>query len=198
MTPLTYNAWLFQISLSACVVAGLAIVMVSVRTGWIAKAIAITTALYGLTGGLMILSPKWSEVVFEYKDFKTRISQLQDDNAKLASENTELHSQIQTVAALGEFGSGSAAAAINRIRDTRQSVHWAAQFLPADRDAYRLAISPDNADFANEFARKLNSTPEAVTQAFETSGYTILKKPTSTDLSNSDARSLWIGTGDKK
>ncbi|RTL70600.1 MAG: hypothetical protein EKK41_12200 [Hyphomicrobiales bacterium] len=197
MTPMAYSAWLFQASLSACVVAGVALVIVSVRTGWIAKAIAITTAIYGVAGGFMILSPKWSEVVFEYKDFKTRIAQLETDNKALADNNEDLNKQIRIVSAIGNVINGNAKEAVSKIDETRNSVEWAAGFLPASDEAYRLAVSPNDPSFANKIAAELNTSPEAVTKAFDSSGYTILKRPTSKELENTGAAALWIGAQGK-
>lgn len=197
MTPLNYNAWLFQAALSACVLAGFAIVVVSIRTGWITKAIAWATAAYALTGAVMLLSPKWSTVVFEYKDFKTTISQLETANSQLTAQNEVLHNQIRLVASLGKADTGTAQAAVAKIKDTREAVQWA-DFLPANTDAYRLAVPANNTTFATEIATKLNSSPEAVTKAFESSGYTILKQPTANDLSTTDAKALWIGSDDQK
>jgi hypothetical protein len=97
MTPELFGSWMLQVAMMLCVVAGLAMTIVAVRTGWILKAIAWTTLGFGATGAVMILAPKWTEVVFEYKDFKARIAELEDANATLVAQATNYQKQIASL-----------------------------------------------------------------------------------------------------
>ncbi|MGF7004758.1 hypothetical protein [Aminobacter sp. BE322] len=191
MTPELLGEWLLPVALAACILGGLAIVFVSVRTGWVKQAISWATVSFGLIGAVMILSPKWTTFAIEWGDLKATVAKLQDENRKLAAENGNLTSQIAQVSSLARSDFASAQDAVTSILNTRNAVAWA-DFLPATPEAYRLEISPENSNFAAEIAAKLNTSPTDVTKAFETSGYTLLKLPTPTDLKNSPAKSLWV------
>ncbi|MCG5477468.1 MAG: hypothetical protein KK478_00115 [Ensifer alkalisoli] len=191
MTPEIYGSWLLQVAMSFCVVAGAATIIVSVRTGWILKAIAWSTVGFCSLGALMLLAPKWTSVAFEYGQLKTTITRLQEVNSQLVAEKATYQRQIQAVAQLKTGGFKTAQDAVASYTDIRNKVEWA-DFLPSDTTDYRLEVAPNNEKFANDLAEKLNTSPANVSRAFEDSGYTVLKQPTPADLESNPASYLWV------
>jgi hypothetical protein len=190
MTPEIYGSWLLQAAMPICVLAGLGIVIVTIRTSWLLKAIAWATVSFALIGGTMILAPKWTTIALEWGEFKANIAKLEEENARLVAANASFKQQIETVAQLGSDQFKTAKDAVATIAAVRDKVGWA-DFLPASGN-YRLEIAPNNANFAHEIATKLNASPADVSKAFEESGYTVLKQPTTTDLENNPPRYLWV------
>lgn len=192
MTPELFSSWISPASLGASLVAGIIVLMVSVRTGWIERALRWATVGFGGIGAAMVLVPTGKQIAVEYDDFKTTISQLQEEKANLVAENSKLNSQIRLVSLLGDSNQKTAQEAITQIEKIKSQVSWA-DFLPSNPNSFGVAVSPDNPEFASTVARSLNVPESDVAKVFKDAGFTILKMPENGgSLSNVPATDLWV------
>jgi hypothetical protein len=192
MTPEQFSNWLPPASLAVSLVAGFVVLMVSVRTGWIERAVKWATVGFGGIGAAMVLVPTGKQIAVQYDDFKTTISQLQNEKANLVAENAKLNSQISLVSLLGQDDKKTAKDAIAQIVKVKSEVPWA-DFLPSNPNSFAVAVSPDNPEFTSTVAKSLNVPESDVTKAFKDTGFTVLKaSKNSGDLTNVPASELWV------
>lgn len=192
MSPDQLSGWLPPVSLAVSLLAGFVVLMVSVRTGWIERALRWATVGFCGIGAAMVLVPTGKQIAVQYSDFKTTIAQLQDEKAELVVENAKLNSQIGLVSLLGQGDKKSAKEAIAEIVKVKSEVSWA-DFLPSNPNSFAVAVRPDNPEFASRVAKSLNVPEAAVIDAFKDSQFTILRTSTNGgDFSKTPASDLWV------
>lgn len=191
ITPENTTAWIIVGALLVGALCGVTMIGVSARSGWISKQIKTAAVVYGFLGVVLVLSPQGKALVIEWQDFKAQISALEKQKNSAMAQAADLHRQIELVSSLGLTQYPNAGDAVDSIKQTRNLVEWA-KFLPGNEDAYRIQVSPDNKTFATEIAKQLNTTPDEVSKVFDSSGYTVLKRPSNKDLQTSPANQLWI------
>jgi hypothetical protein len=192
LTTASVTAWILVATLILCLLIGVAMTAASVRTSWITKNITTAIVVYGLLGVVLLTTPKWTSLAFEWGDMKAKVTQLENQNSNLLADISKLNEQITTVSSLGTTKFPTAEDVLVSINKARSTVDWAADFLPASDASYRLEVSPKNATFAADLAKKLNTSPDEVSKAFETGGYTLLKMPSLGELKDSSPNLLWV------
>lgn len=191
MTPETFNTWLVQAALSVCVLSGLSVLVVSTRAGWIGKTITWAIVSFGFVGAMMILSPRWSKLAFEWNDFKAEIARLEQENHTLAAANKQYAAQIAKVANLANAPFKSAGDVVATIQQTRDAVTWA-DFLPSGQNSYRVEVSKSDPKFSKAIAEILKANPGNATEALGAAGFTVLQRVNEQDLKDSPADALWV------
>ncbi|ATU91760.1 hypothetical protein [Phyllobacterium zundukense] len=191
-TPESVTAWVLVATLVLCLLIGVAMTSASVRTTWIRKNITTAIVIYGLLGVVLLTTPKWTTIAFEWGEVKARVAELESENAQLVADNSKFKDQINTVSSLGTTKYPTAEDAVIGIKNARDTVDWAADFLPASDASYQIEVAPEDATFALDLAKKFNTSPSEVSKVFETGGYTVLKKPTANELKSSPPNLLWV------
>ena len=140
MTPDIAHSWGIVFGVVACLIAGLAVMLVSVRTAWIAKTIAVLTVVYAVIGLLFLTTPKWTEVVIKLGDFEAKIAQLEAELSKVQTANADLQAQISLVAAADPQQQKTAADFVKAAQYARSKAEWA-KSLPAKSSNYKLELT---------------------------------------------------------
>lgn len=191
MTPETFNTWLVQAALTICVLGGLSVLVVSTRAGWIRKAVTWATVAFGCVGAMMILSPRWTKLAFEWNDFKAEIARLEQENQALSIANEQYASQIAKVSSLASAQFKSAEDFVATIRQTRDAVTWA-DFLPSEHNSYRVEVPTSDPKIGKTIAEILKANPDNATKALGAAGFKLLQPATEQDLKDSPVDALWV------
>lgn len=95
-----YGNWVLLASLAFCVLLGAVVLIVVCYTHFKTLKLAIPSLLFGVLGGFLMSSPKWTEVAFKWGDWEgklTRATQIETELgeakqqiALLTSQSTEL------------------------------------------------------------------------------------------------------------
>jgi hypothetical protein len=94
MSPQIASSWVLVGSLVLCVALGaLAVSSVSYSHLRTFK-LAFPALLFGVVGATLMTTPKWDEIVFKWKDFETRITNLKQENRKIAAEKLAAVNQL--------------------------------------------------------------------------------------------------------
>jgi len=191
MTPESFGAWISPSALATAVGLGALIIVASVRDGWISKSFVWTTVSFGIVGAVMVLSPRWTSLAFEYKGFKGQIAELQEENNNLLANVNSLRSQIAEVSELGSLGNVNAQQALAQINKTRASVDWA-NFLPSPNSGIKIAVQPNDIPTMQAISSDLNIPTDDLERILKAKNYTLLKSISQTDLSKLPPSSLWF------
>lgn len=190
MTPEVFTSWLLPVALAACALAGFAVVSVCVRSGW-TQSITWALVSFGLIGAMMLLSPKWTTFALEYGDLRATVAELRQENTRLSAENAHYAEQIEKVSGIATAKFTSAQDLVETLKLTREAVGWA-DFLPANKSSYGVAISPESEQFKNTLSGIAGEGVGALSKLFEDNNWTVVKPASSTDLSETPANALWI------
>ncbi|WP_435656092.1 hypothetical protein [Brucella pituitosa] len=196
MTPDSFSAWLSPGAVAIAMCLGALIIIASVRDGWLSKSFVWATVFYGTVGAIMVLSPKWTTVAFEFKDFKAQIANLEDEKRSLQENVNSLKTQIAEVSELGSLGNVSAKQALAQIDKTRASVDWA-KFLPTTNSGIKIAVQPNDMSVMQAISSDLNVPAEDIERVLNSKNYTLLKSLSQADLSKLPPSSLWFNPTDR-
>lgn len=198
MVPEVAREWVLIAALSASILSGIAVLFVSLRTGWIARKIALLTLGYGFLGAILLSIPKANEIIVDIRGFKATIAKLEQQSDRLMAQNQALETQVdqfnddkKLLAKLSSDSSESAAQWVDQAERARSLVEWA-NFLPANRSSVKVAIGSYNAQDAQDLADKLDISVDDLVNLINSSGYTLLKKAEPTQLQVSPATDVWL------
>ncbi|PRA56678.1 hypothetical protein CQ062_08490 [Ochrobactrum sp. MYb68] len=197
MTPDSINSWLSPAALLLAILLGASMISLSVRTGWLTKSIVWSLVVYGGVGAVLLMSPKWTTIALEYKDFKTQISQLEDEKSILQTTVSSLQDQIAKVAELNSLDNATAKQALATIDRARETVGWA-KFLPATNNGIRIAVPSNDQIMMNSVSADLSIPESDIARILASKKYTLLQTVSEADLSKLPPSSLWFNPSDKK
>jgi hypothetical protein len=193
MSAIDAKDWMLVVGLAVGVLAGAAMLVVSVNIGWITKKIAVLTLVYGVAGGCFVLSPKWSELFISWdkEKFEAKISQLENEMKSVKSENEALSAQVTQVASLSTQPYKSAADYIGAWDRGRMQAGWA-NYIPADASSIRIEALDTNAGNLKTLAEKLGMSPEQVLTAVREAGFLLLTNATRNNLETVPPDYMWL------
>ena len=193
MTAIQAMEWMLPLGLVVAVLIGAMMVLTTLRISWIKNAIAITTVLYGLLGGILVLSPKWQSFIAESdgKSLKIQITELEGKLKVAQNDNAHLQSQIDKVAQLNDK-SLSAAEWLAKAKTTKDEVKWA-KFLPTETSSFKIQVQPsEDSSFEDVLSATLGKPTAEIEQALKDTGYTVLRKPTNLEFMQTPAAKFWV------
>ncbi|MGO1160522.1 hypothetical protein ACTOV4_01025 [Brucella sp. C7-11G] len=195
MTPSELNSWLLPVALLLSMLFGASMIGASVRNGWLTRSIVWASVVYVSVGALLLLSPRWTTIAFEYKDFKAQIAELETEKTNLSQTVSSLESQIAAVSELGMLRNVTAKQAVAQIDRTRNLVDWAG-FLPALNSGIKVAVQP-NDQMMREVSSDLNVPAEDIIKILNSKNYTLLTNASDAELSKLPPSSLWFNTTER-
>ena len=194
MTAAQAQDWMIPLALTVAILAGLLIVLLSIRVSLVKSVIAITTITYAFLGAILILAPKWHSLSAKY-DAKTgsasvEVASLQNRLDDSLKENASLRTQIALVQSL-DNKSVTASDWLSSAKQIKADVDWA-KFLPTDPTKYKVQVPIDDFQTIAAIAGKLGKPQAEVGLALKDVGLIFLKDFSPTDSKTVLAKDLWI------
>ena len=191
LTAAQATEWMLPLGLVVAVLAGFLIIMVSLRTSWVTRAVALTTVGYAFLGGFLTLSPKWHSLTAKYdgKSGTIEMASLQKKLLDSENENNLLRNQISQVTQLGK-DDPTAVTWIDKSKKVQKEVDWA-KFITDQSNTAKVKVQPDDAA-VEKLAIALGLQPNEVGVAFKNTGLTILKDFDPQDAKKTFASDLWV------
>jgi hypothetical protein len=191
MTPAEISKWTLPIAIAAASFTGFAMIWLSMRTGWIRKSIGTAMVSFGLIGAVLLLSPKWENLIVKIGNVEAEMARLKADNEQLAARNNSLEAQIRQVASLGSGDYPSAEDLVSKIYATRESVDWA-KFLPSNDTSFGVALKPNTPAFKNVMGAEFGADAARISKLIEDSQLTLVKPAGEAELKLTTPSDLWI------
>jgi regulator of replication initiation timing len=192
MTPADMLEWTASISVAACVLLGVAMGGTSVRTLYVARAASWALVAYALISVMLLFAPKASKLTIEFKDLKAHISKLESENQRLLAERDSQKTRIASLSQIAKqqhiMNAEQWLTILQKTKDRNASILT----LPGAPD-FKLQVTDADRAVFRPVAEKLNTSPEALSQALAAGGLTVLKSPSNDELIGQPLDRLWIG-----
>ena len=99
MTPETAKLWIVVVALGLSVILGAGCVASASWAQFRNHALAWSSAALALVGAVLLTSPKWSEIAFNFGDYGVRVAALQKANENLTTQVATLTKASKALAA---------------------------------------------------------------------------------------------------